>query len=212
MTLHGIQSVKDRRIHLAVTGASGSILAERFLQFLLACGVGRIYLTISEPGQQVVDFELKSSDAVGSLKRIASKNLLDEEKEKIRFFSPSDLFAPVASGSSVPDTMVILPCSMGTLSRVAAGMSSGLIERAADVVLKQKKNLVIVPRETPLSAIHLENMLTLSKLGTHIVPPMPAFYQKPRSLDDMIDFCVGRVAEVMGLSHEFYEPWNKRMR
>jgi flavin prenyltransferase len=206
------KSLKDRKILIAITGASGSIYAQRMTEFLLTTDVGRIYLIASDAGKQVVDFELKKSNDPGSLKRILNGELLDSEKDKIRIFKSNDLFAPVASGSSVPDTMVILPCSMGTVSRVAAGMSSNLLERSADVILKQKKHLVICPRETPLSQIHLRNMLTLSELGVDIVPPMPAFYQKPKTIDDMVDFVVGRVCEMINLSHEFYEPWNKRMR
>lgn len=211
MSLDNID-LKDRRILLAVTGASGSIYAQRLLEFFCGVGLGRVYLLVSGPGKQVVDFELKRSEEPGSLKRILSGELLESEKKSLRLFKEDDLFAPVASGSSVPDTMVILPCSMGSLSRIAAGMSSNLLERSADVILKQKKKLVVCPRETPLSTLHLRNMLTLSEMGVDIVPPMPAFYQKPSSLNDMVDFSVGRVCEMIGLAHRFYEPWNKRMR
>ena len=205
-------SLEERKILIAITGASGSIYAQRITEFLLTTDVGRIYLIASDAGKQVLDFELKKSNEPGSLKRIFSGELLDVEKQKIRIFKSDDLFAPVASGSSVPDTMVILPCSMGTLGRISAGMSSNLLERSADVILKQKKHLVVCPRETPFSQIHLKNMLTLSEMGVDVVPPMPAFYQKPKTIDDMVDFVVGRVCEMINLSHEFYEPWNKRMR
>lgn len=207
-----LENKLDRKILIAVTGASGSIYAERLLEFLLAIKVERVYLIASKAGKQVVDFELKESNEPGSLKRILSGKLLEQEKKTIRVFKEDDLFAPVASGSSTPDTMVILPCSMGTLARISSGMSSNLLERSADVILKQGKRLVISPRETPLSQIHLKNMLTLSELGVSIVPPMPAFYQKPKSIDDMVDFVVGRVCEMINFDHEFYEPWNKRMR
>jgi 4-hydroxy-3-polyprenylbenzoate decarboxylase len=202
----------EYKILLAVTGASGSIYAQRMLEFLLLSSVGRIYIVCSDAGKKVVDFELKKSAEQGSLKRILSGELTEAEKNKIRIFHHDDLFAPVASGSSVPDSMVILPCSMGTLSRVAGGMSSNLLERSADVMLKQKKKLIVCPRETPFSHIHLKNMLELSELGVDIVPPMPAFYQKPKTIDDMVDFVVGKVCEMLEFSHEFYEPWNKRMR
>ena len=108
--------------------------------------------------------------------------------------------------------MVVVPCSMGSLARIATGQSTNLLERAADVVLKQKKTLIMVPRETPLSPIHLRNMLSLSEIGVLIVPPMPAFYQKPESINDMVDFVVGRILETLSLPHDLYTPWNARMR
>lgn len=203
---------KYRRVLLAITGASGSIYAQRLLQFLLGAPlVDRVYLVCSSAGKQVANFELIGTDEPGSLKRILAGQMLETEKKKIRIFGEDDLFAPVASGSSVPDTMVILPCSMGSLSRIAQGMSANLLERSADVILKQDKKLVVCPRETPLSQIHLANMLRLSELGVKIVPPTPAFYQKPKTLDDMVDFIVGKVCEIIGFEHEFYERWNKRM-
>ncbi|MCY4381349.1 MAG: UbiX family flavin prenyltransferase [Proteobacteria bacterium] len=198
-----------KRIFLAVTGASGSLYGEMFLQFLLTLEC-RIYLVVSDVGKQVVRFELTKSSHIGSLARIVSGQLIGEEKDKIRVFSDHDFFAPIASGTSSPDAMVLLPCSMGTVARIASGMSYSLIERAGDVMLKQQKQIILCPRESPLSTLHLENLLSLAKMGVSIVPLMPGLYQKPQTVEDMIQFSVGKVCEALGLSHEFYQPWNQK--
>jgi 4-hydroxy-3-polyprenylbenzoate decarboxylase len=198
------------RILVGVTGASGSIYAERLIGELLV-RVPRVYLTVTEAGAAVVRHELSTRADGFSLARAAAGEVDAAHRETLRVFRSDDLFAPVASGSSAPTAMVVLPCSMGSLARIAHGMSSNLLERAADVCLKQKRTLVVCPRETPLSAIHLRNMLTLAEVGAHVVPPMPAFYQKPESVEDLVDFVVGRVLEVLGLPHELYRPWNKRL-
>lgn len=203
-------SSQERRILLAISGASGSLYGEILLRFLLGATTCRIYLVASEIGKKVVDFELSSSNELGSLVRILSGDLLNEEKDRLRIFDDKDFFAPVASGTSVPSAMVVVPCSMGTLGRIAAGMSSSLIERSADVMLKQKQPLLICPRESPLSQLHLENMLRLAKLGVQIIPLMPAMYQKPKTVEDVVRFSVGRVCEALGYTHQFYAPWNKR--
>ena len=205
-------SVQHRRILVGVTGASGSIYAERLIETLLAAGVGRVYVVATESGEQVVRHELSASRTVRiSLPRILSGELTDAERTVIRVFKNDDLFAPVASGSSAPTDMIVVPCSMGTLGRIANGISGCLLERAADVMLKQRRRLVIVPRETPLHAIHLQNLLTLAQMGTAIVPPSPGFYQKPKTIDDMVDFVTGRILEVLDIPHELYQKWNPRM-
>ncbi len=161
---------------------------------------------------QVAQFELGAkAESEFSLKRCLDGKLSEKEQKVLRIFKIDQLFAPVASGSNRSDAMVIVPCSMGTLARVAHGMSTNLIERAADVMIKSHKPLVLCPRETPLSTIHLTNMLALARMQVQIVPPIPAFYQKPRSMDDLIDFVVGRLLEALGFEHELYEKWNKRM-
>ena len=117
------------------------------------------------------------------------------------------MYAPIASGSVRIDAMIVIPCSMKALASIANGFASNLIERAADVTLKEKRKLVIVPRETPLSAIHLRNMLTLSEMGCHIIPAMPAFYHHPKKIQDMVDFIVGRVLDSLGVENELSPRW-----
>jgi 4-hydroxy-3-polyprenylbenzoate decarboxylase len=198
-----------RKFLVAVCGASGSIYAERLVVALLPLS-SRIYLIFSDTGKQVSEFELSGlKDSV--LKRALSKKLATDEQEIIRIFSNTDLFSPVASGSSSPDSMVIVPSSMGTIGRISMGVSSNLIERSADVILKQKKQLIVCPRESPLNLIHLRNMTQLAEAGAEILPLMPAFYHKPSSMDDLVNFCVGRILEQLNLDHDFYKPWNHRM-
>jgi 4-hydroxy-3-polyprenylbenzoate decarboxylase len=199
------------RILVAVTGASGAIYAERLID-VLRKKVPRIYLLATASGLQVIRHELKPQQEGFSLVRTLSGELSTEDKQVIRLCRSDDLFSPVASGSSVPTAMVVLPCSMGTLGRIHAGVSSNLLERAADVVLKQKKSLILCPRETPLNTIHLRNMLGLAEMGAHIVPAMPAFYQAPREISDLVDFMVGRVLEALELPHDLYPAWNARLR
>jgi 4-hydroxy-3-polyprenylbenzoate decarboxylase len=208
--------MKDRiqkRILVAVTGASGSIYAQRLLSVLLS-QVSRAYLVATDAGLQVARHELGPvvESEQFSLVKALTGEVRPEDRETLRLCRNDDLFAPIASGSSAADAMIVVPCSMGTLARIATGQSTNLIERAADVMLKQKRTLVVVPRETPLSVIHLRNMLTLTEAGAHMVPPMPAFYQKPGSIEDMVNFVVGRVLECLNLPHDLYSPWNARMR
>lgn len=199
-----------QRVLVAVTGASGSIYAERLVEVLRE-RVDRIYLLFSDSGMKVCRHELRPKDQGFSLVRASEGHLDERDRSTIRLLKNDDLFAPVASGSSAPTAMVVLPCSMGSLARIAQGISGNLLERSADVCLKQKRPLVICPRETPLSAIHLRNMLSLSELGVHMVPAMPAFYQHPKGIEDMVDFVVGRVLEVLQVPHQLYPAWNSRM-
>ncbi len=204
-----IESVTTKRVFVAVTGASGSVYADRLIQCLRG-KVDRIYLCATEAGKKVVEHELPGTSG---LRALLNGEILGKDRELFRVFKSDDLFAPIASGSSAPTHMIVAPCSMGTLARIAHGMSSNLVERAADVCLKQKSPLILVPRETPLNAIHLRNMLTLAEMGSHIVPPVPAFYQKPETIEDLVDFIVGRLLEAVGINdHGLYDPWNKRMR
>ncbi|MEN9834760.1 MAG: hypothetical protein RL011_953 [Pseudomonadota bacterium] len=201
----------EQRILIAVTGASGSIYAQRLVD-VLRQRVDRVYLLFSETGAKVVRHELSSHTDGFSLAKAASGELDPDHRSVVRLLRNDDLFAPVASGSSAPTAMVIIPASMGCLGRIAHGISGNLIERSADVCLKQKRPLIICPRESPLNAIHLRNMLDLANLGTHIVPAMPGFYQRPETISDLVDFMVGRVLECLGMEHELYPAWNSRMR
>jgi 4-hydroxy-3-polyprenylbenzoate decarboxylase len=202
---------EEPRILVGVTGASGALYAERFVEVLRGL-VPRIYLVCTETGAKVARHELRPHEGAFSLVKALAGELREEDRKIIRLCRNDDLFAPVASGSSAPTAMVVLPCSMGTLGRINHGISSNLLERSADVCLKQRRTLIVCPRETPLNTIHLRNMLSLSEMGVQIVPAMPAFYQHPKTLEDLVDFVVGRVLETLGFAHTLYPPWNARMR
>jgi 4-hydroxy-3-polyprenylbenzoate decarboxylase len=132
---------------------------------------------------------------------------LEAKEGQLRYFDEDNLYAPIASGSSPVDGMVVIPCSMKALSSMAHGFASNLIERAADVTIKEKRKLIIVPRETPLSTIHLRNMLALSEVGCHIIPAMPAFYHHPKKITDMVDFIAGRVLDALGVENDLSPRW-----
>ena len=192
------------KIFLAITGASGSIYGLRLLEELLRGG-HQVALVASESGLEVCRYE--TGVELHDAELLKQRWNLAEAALTIR--SITDLWAPEASGSAAPDAMLIAPCSMGTLGRIAGGMSGNLIERAADVMLKESKPLILLPREAPLSAIHLENMLKLSRCGVRMVPAMPAFYHKPTTVDDLIDFVVGKVLDQLGVSHTLFKRWGE---
>lgn len=199
--------MNERHVVLALTGASGAIYGLRLGQELLANGV-RLTVLISSAGFAVLKQET-GLDWQGGREEILS-HLRDHFRagaQELDYFADDDFLAPVASGSRAPDAMVVCPCSMGTLSRIAAGNSGTLLERAADVALKERRPLVVVPRETPLSEIHLENMLKLARMGVRLVPAMPAFYHNPRSIDELVDFVVGKVLDSLGMANTLYRRW-----
>jgi len=196
-----------RTVTLALTGASGMPYGMRLLECLLEAST-RVYLIYSQAAQIVARQEMNLS-----LPARASEaaELLTEryspQKGQLRVFGREEWFAPVASGSNPADAMVICPCTMGTLAAVASGLSDNLIERAADVMLKEKRPLVLVPRETPLSTIHLENMLRLSRAGATVLPANPGFYHHPDSVDALVDFIVARILDQLGIDHKLMSRW-----
>lgn len=192
------------KILVAITGASGSIYGLRLLEELLRVG-HQVTLVASESGLEVCRYETGVElDKADTLK--LHWNLPDAN---LTIRSVTDLWAAEASGSAAPDVMVIAPCSMGTVGRIAAGISGNLIERAADVMLKEHRPLLLLPRETPFSTIHLENLLKLSRCGVRIIPAMPAFYQKPATLDDMVNFVVGKLLDQLGVEHTLFKRWGE---
>jgi len=195
------------RILLAMSGASGSIYGLRLMRELVQHGA-ELIVTATASGQLVCREET-GLDLSGNPATAAERlcNYLGLEAG-IRVVAPDDLFFSSASGSAAPDIMIICPCSMGTLARIAAGISGNLIERSADVMLKEHRPLLLVPRETPLSEIHLKNMLKLARAGARIVPAMPAFYHRPENLDDMIDFMVGKILDQVGIDNKLYQRWS----
>jgi 4-hydroxy-3-polyprenylbenzoate decarboxylase len=193
-------------ILIAITGASGSVYGLRLAAELLRAG-HRVSLLLSEPGRQVLNYETGlgwSRDPAERRRQVRAHFV----SEQIDCLDNADFFASVASGSNAADAMVIVPCSMGTAGRVAAGLSGTLLERAADVMLKERRPLLVVPRETPLSIIHLENLLRLARAGAVVIPAMPAFYHAPQSLDDLVDFVVGKVLDQLGVEHQLFKRWS----
>lgn len=190
---------------LAITGASGAVYGLHLIHELVK-HCGSLSVIISDCGKEVIRREL-GIDLSNSHDTVQRRLREMGRAENIFFYENDNLAAPPASGSTSHSIMVVAPCTMGTVARISQGISSSLIERAADVILKEGKKLILVPRETPLSAIHLENMLTLARLGVGIVPAMPGFYHHPVSMDDMVDFVVGKVLDYAGLEHQLYERW-----
>lgn len=197
----------DNPFALAITGASGAAYALRLLEVLLAQGE-RVDLMVSAPGQVVISMEteLKLPGRPAEIQRVLSKTYAASDGQ-LRVFGREEWTAPVASGSSAPRAMVVCPCTTGTLAGIAAGTSQNLIERAADVTIKEGRKLILVPRETPFSAIHLENMLRLARLGVVILPPNPGFYHNPASLDELVDFVVARILDQLGVENRLSPRW-----
>ncbi|MBK8892483.1 MAG: UbiX family flavin prenyltransferase [Dechloromonas sp.] len=200
----------NKTICLALTGASGMPYGLRLLEYLLAAGC-RVQLLYSQAAQvvarQEMDLELPSRPAETKAALLARYPAVDPEK--LFVFGREEWFAPVASGSNPPDAMVICPCSMGTLAAIAQGLADNLIERAADVVLKEGRKLILVPRETPLSAIHLENMLRLARAGAVILPPSPGFYHRPENVAEVVEFVVARVLDQLAVPHALMQRWGE---
>ncbi|MDO7085995.1 flavin prenyltransferase UbiX [Pseudocolwellia sp. AS88] len=197
----------EKQITLAITGASGSAYALRLLECLVAANY-QIYLLCSSAAKVVFDTEVGLK--VPSSPDAASKFFVDKfnaKAEQIIVFGKEQWFSPVASGSAAPKLMVVCPCSTGTLAAISQGMSDNLIERAADVVIKERGQLILVARETPYSTIHLQNMLTLSQMGVTIMPASPGFYHNPESINDLIDFMVGRMLDHLGIDQNIMPRW-----
>lgn len=192
---------------LAFTGASGLPYGIRLLECLLAAG-RRVQLLYSQAARvvakQEMDLELPAAP-----KELAEhfRAAYGELPGTLEVYGREEWFAPMASGSGAPDAMVICPCSMGTLAAVAQGLADNLIERAADVMLKERRPLILVPRETPFSVIHLENMLRLARAGALILPPNPGFYSHPQSVDDLVDFVVARILDQLHIPQSLQAPW-----
>ncbi len=176
------------KILVAITGASGVEYGLNFLRRLGELGVEH-ECVVSKAAERIIEVEC--------------------EAKAPECYREHEMDAPFASGSSALDAMVVIPCSMKTLAAIAGGYSGNLITRSADVMLKERRKLVLVPRETPLSVVHLRNMLTLAEMGAVILPAMPGFYHRPRSLQDMLDFIAGKVLDVLGINHNLYRRWGE---
>ncbi|APX92812.1 aromatic acid decarboxylase [Halomonas sp. 1513] len=196
-------------VTVALTGASGAQYGLRLIECLVAAE-HEVWVMISKAAHLVIDTETQVSLPARPERLVAALNELSGARDgQIRCFAREDWMAPVASGSGAPASMVICPCSTGTLSAVATGASNNLIERAADVALKERRQLILVPRETPFSAIHLEHMLSLTRMGAVILPAAPGFYHQPSSVDDLIDFIVARILNQLGIEHRLMPRWGE---
>jgi len=202
-------SIKQKQIIIAMTGASGAAYGLRLIQKLLAADV-YLHVLLSDAARVVLKQEcdmLLPESAEQSATTLAQH--LECNTDYMRCYDKYDWFSPAASGSSNIQHMVVIPCSMGTLAGIANGMSGQLIERAADVMIKERKQLILMPRETPLSAIHLEHMLKLTRLGVDIIPAMPGFYHRPESISDLIDFMVSRILDHLHVDNTEVKRWGE---
>ncbi len=200
-----VQQPDNKRLVVGITGASGSIYGIRLIETLLDLEYN-VHLVISNAGWRVLkeelDWDVTNRDAVLEEK-------FGNRAGSLIYHPVSDIGASIASGSYLADGMIIMPCSMGTLSSIAQGSSDNLMSRAADVMMKEGRTLILVPRETPLHAIHLENMLKLSRLGVRMIPAMPAFYYKPQTMDELILFLVGKVLDSLRIPHQLFTRWGE---
>ena len=198
-----------KTVTLALSGASGMAYGLRLLECLLHADL-HVNLLVSQAAHIVVKQELGVSLPPRAMDLEKQLNgSMGTQEGQLRVYGREDWNAPVASGSNAADAMVVCPCSMGTLAAIAHGMSDNLIERAADVMLKEQRKLILVPRETPFSVLHLENMVSLARMGTVILPANPGFYHLPRSIEDVIDFIVARILDQLGVPHELMARWGE---
>jgi 4-hydroxy-3-polyprenylbenzoate decarboxylase len=194
-------------ITLAFSGASGAPYGLRLLEVLVAMNY-QVFVLISSAARVVLDTE--SNIKLSGNEQKATEQLTElysAQPEQIKVFGKDNWFSPVASGSAAPKKMVVCPCSAGSVSAIAMGASDNLLERAADVVIKERGQLILVPRETPFSSIHLENMLKLSQLGVTIMPAAPGFYHQPQSIEDLVDFMVARILDHLNIEHTLTQRW-----
>ncbi|HAX74138.1 MAG TPA: aromatic acid decarboxylase [Firmicutes bacterium] len=190
-----------KKMVVGLTGASGSIYAKRLVEELISKGYF-VHLITTTMGEKVFEYELECS-----LK--AWVQSLNQFHQHLKVEHNDNLFSNVASGSYRFDAMIVLPCSMGTLAKMSAGISDTLLIRCADVCLKEKRRLIIVPRETPYNSIHLENMLKLSNLGVTILPATPGFYHRPTSFDQVVDFVIGKILDHLDIQNNLFDKWQE---
>jgi len=198
-----------RTITLAMTGASGAQYGLRLLECLLAADC-QVYLLMSRAAETVIatETDLELPDTLLEQQRLLSR-IYNGGDDQLILLDKEDWFSPVASGSSSPSSMIICPASGGTLSSIACGASNNLIERAADVALKERRQLIVVPREMPYSEIHLENMLKLTRMGAVMMPASPGFYHEPSSINDLVDFVVGRILDHLDIEQNIMPRWGE---
>ena len=197
-----------RKIIVGITGASGALIGERLVRALLDTG-NEVHAIVSPSGVAVFEEELDWK--LGATYEEIRKNFLRHygDSKRLHVAAADDFAAKVSSGSSSIDAMVVAPCSMSTAAAIAHGVTMNLIHRAASVSLKERRTLILVPRESPLSTIHLENLLKLSQVGAFIVPATTAFYHKPKTVNEMVDFTVGRVLDILKIKNKLFKRWRE---
>ncbi|MYC76882.1 UbiX family flavin prenyltransferase [Candidatus Poribacteria bacterium] len=195
-----------KRLIVGITGASAGIYGVRLLQVLTEQEDIEIHLTISSSGARALSEELQIEVDLDNFKL---ESLIGVSSLRVVYHHESDIAAPIASGSFRTEGMVVVPCSMGSIASIAGGISRNLIQRAADVCIKENRKLVVVPRETPLSPIHLENMLKLSRLGVCVLPAMPGFYHYPKNVDDLLNFVVTKILDQFGIDTKLIQRWKE---
>ncbi|PIE23636.1 MAG: aromatic acid decarboxylase [Neptuniibacter caesariensis] len=201
----------QEKISLAITGASGAQYGLRLLECLLAEDL-QIFVMISRAAQIVINTETDLKlPGTPSEQEAYLAQLYAAKEGQLKVFGKEQWMAPVASGSGAPSRMVVCPCSTGSLSAIATGASNNLIERAADVALKERRQLILVPREAPYSEIHLEHMLKLTRMGAVIIPASPGFYNRPQRVEDMVDFVVARILNQLGIQQTMLPRWGEQL-
>lgn len=199
-------------IVVAMSGASGPILGVRLVEELLNAGEP-VAAIVSQAAGKIIEYEiLRGKEPFSSVKELLFKRGITTRLDLLTEFRNNDFFVPVASGSAKFDAVVVIPCSMKTLSAIVHGYADALITRVCDVALKEKRRCIIVPRETPLSVIHTENLHKAARAGIEIVPPMPGFYTRPESIDDVVNFVVGKVVNLLEKKHDLFESWEGKKK
>jgi 4-hydroxy-3-polyprenylbenzoate decarboxylase len=196
-------------IVVAISGASGPIMGIRLIEELLNLKE-RVAAVVSQPAGRIIEYEILLEKApFSSLKALLETRGAAKNLDLLSEYKNNDFFSPVASGSAQFEAVAVIPCSMKTLSAIVHGYADSLMTRACDVALKEKRRCIIVPRETPLSIVHTENLYKAAQAGIEIVPPVPGFYTRPESIEDVIDFVVGKVLNLLGRKHRLFESWGK---
>ena len=195
-----------KRLIVGITGASAGVYGIRLLEVLTEHEDIEVHLTISASGARALSEELQIEI---DLNNFELESLIGVSSPRVIYHHESDIAAPIASGSFRTEGMIVVPCSMGSVACIAAGMSRNLIQRAADVCIKEKRKLVLVPRETPLSPIHLENMLKLAQIGVCVLPAMPGFYHFPKNVDDLLNFVVTKILDQFGIDTKLIQRWKE---
>jgi 4-hydroxy-3-polyprenylbenzoate decarboxylase len=199
----------SQMIVVAISGASGPIMGVRLIEELLNLKES-VTAVVSQPAGRIIEYEiLLGKEPFSSLRELIESRGVTKNIDLLNEYGNEDFFSPVASGSAQFEAVVVIPCSMKTLSAIVHGYADSLITRACDVALKEKRRCIVVPRETPLSVVHTENLHKAARAGIEIVPPMPGFYTRPESIVDVIDFVVGKILNLLGRKHHLFESWGK---